>query len=505
MDKRYDVIVVGSGCGGAAAAALASYRGLKTLLLEKNKFFGGRAATHDHDGFKLDHCHVIARGAAGPHGDILRMTGCRDLMPSYKYIRSWKMYGHAFGRKIDFSQGMIPGAFMAGMAVPAYMMQHYFSIMDGPWMALLMSKFLTLTEERTHDLDGVDLETYMKKFTDAKIISYMFGALSSLGFGVMPEDTSAGEFIRAIQGVLKATYRIIGYPTTGEGISAVPNSFLRAAARHGAEIVSKIPVDKAVIEGGKVKGVMVKGEMIEADTVISNIGFRETAYNLIGEENLSKEYLDYLKPLKYGFGGITLKYALDEPIVKFDFGGKVPVDFNRNMRDAMEGRLPEGVATMMVCTSNLDPRLAPPGRQTLLAVSPGPPVEVGKVDWEPWVENFKRQIEEDVVPGISGHIIHLDVATPDVIAKESGRIYGDAIGMAQSMDQVGENAPPLFAPIEGIYHVGADVGTRGIGTEMATQSAIDLFAELENRGKIRKKGGFEAVTGTVESEENVLV
>lgn len=364
-----------------------------------------------------------------------------------------------------------------------------------------MSKFLTLTEERTHDLDDMDLETYMKKYTDAKIISYMFGCLSSLGFGVMPEYTSAGEFIRAIQGVLKATYRIIGYPDTGEGISAIPNSFMRAATRNGAEIVSKASVEKAVIENGKVKGVRVGGETIEADMVISNIGFRETAYNLIGNENLSNEYLDYLKHLKYGFGGLCLKYALDEPIVKFHFGGKVPVDFNRNMRDAMEGRLPEGVATMVVCTSNIDPRLAPPGRQTLLAVSPGPPIEAGEADWEPWAENFKRQMEEYVVPGLSQHTIFCDVATPDVIAKESGRIFGDAIGMAQSMDQIGEKAPPLFAPIEGIYHVGADVGTKGIGTEMATQSAIDLFAELENKGKIRTRGGFESATSSVETEE----
>lgn len=485
MDRQYDAIVIGSGCGGAAAAALASYRGLKTLLLERNPFIGGRAATHDLNGFKMDHCHIMARGSAGPHGQLLKMINCKDLIPKYKTIMRMKPFGHAFGQKIDFSEGMLEGMMSVGTTGMHYLASGLVSPMDAPGIMVLLSQFLLLTENQTHKYDDMDLETYIQKYSRAEITSWLFGMLSSLGFGVMPRETSAGEFIRAMQGVVNVPFNMIAYPVTGEGVAAIPNSFIKAAKRYGAEIVMKAPVEKIVIEGNEARGVVVGGEMIESGMIISNTGFRETAYNLIGRENLPTEYVDRLAGLKYGFGGLCLKYCLDSPIIKYEFGGLVPSDFNRNMTDAMEGRIPDGVACMTICTSNIDPSLAPPGKQLMVTVSPGPPVEVGTVDWEPWVENFKNQIEKYVVPGISKHTIFCEVATPDVIAKESGRIFGDAIGMAQSIDQTGENAPPLIAPVNGVYHVGADVGTKGIGTEMATQSALDLFTLMDEKNLIK--------------------
>ncbi len=52
----YDVIIIGSGHNGLAAATVLVKEGLQVLCLEKNKYVGGMAATVEHfKGFKHDY------------------------------------------------------------------------------------------------------------------------------------------------------------------------------------------------------------------------------------------------------------------------------------------------------------------------------------------------------------------------------------------------------------------------------------------------------------------
>ena len=54
MEKRYDVIVVGAGNGGLAAAANTAKEGLKTLLLEKHNIPGGCATSFKRGRFEFE-------------------------------------------------------------------------------------------------------------------------------------------------------------------------------------------------------------------------------------------------------------------------------------------------------------------------------------------------------------------------------------------------------------------------------------------------------------------
>ncbi|MBR2423343.1 MAG: NAD(P)-binding protein, partial [Oscillospiraceae bacterium] len=54
MDKHFDVIVVGAGNGGLAAAANTAKAGLKTLLLEKHNIPGGCATSFRRGRFEFE-------------------------------------------------------------------------------------------------------------------------------------------------------------------------------------------------------------------------------------------------------------------------------------------------------------------------------------------------------------------------------------------------------------------------------------------------------------------
>ena len=51
--NEYDVIIIGSGIGGMAAAALLAKKGVKTLVIESKERLGGRFSTINYEGFKL--------------------------------------------------------------------------------------------------------------------------------------------------------------------------------------------------------------------------------------------------------------------------------------------------------------------------------------------------------------------------------------------------------------------------------------------------------------------
>jgi hypothetical protein len=71
MGKK--VLVIGSGVGGLAAAALLAKRGIDVTAFEEHSFIGGRCSAYEKDGFKCDFgVHMFSRGDAGPHGEVAR-------------------------------------------------------------------------------------------------------------------------------------------------------------------------------------------------------------------------------------------------------------------------------------------------------------------------------------------------------------------------------------------------------------------------------------------------
>lgn len=65
IPKYSDVLVVGGGVGGLATAALVARSGLGVHVVERAMTLGGRAATHERQGFLFNEgAHALYRGGA---------------------------------------------------------------------------------------------------------------------------------------------------------------------------------------------------------------------------------------------------------------------------------------------------------------------------------------------------------------------------------------------------------------------------------------------------------
>jgi phytoene dehydrogenase-like protein len=87
---------------------------------------------------------------------------------------------------------------------------------------------------------------------------------------------------------------------------------------------------------------------------------------------------------------------------------------------------------------------------------------------------------QDLYPGIEDHAVWKIRTDTRYIAEISGRWTGEVIGVAQNRHQVGRKRPSSATPVEGLYLVGADAGGRGVGTEMAVDSGLNLWRILRS-------------------------
>ena len=112
MDTTLDVVVVGGGLAGLAAAAFAARGGLRVRVLERSPHPGGRARTRDRDGFLFNvGPHALYR--RGPGRAVLRELGVEFVgaVPPYAglAIRDGRAYGLPVG----------PGSLLRTRLLPA--------------------------------------------------------------------------------------------------------------------------------------------------------------------------------------------------------------------------------------------------------------------------------------------------------------------------------------------------------------------------------------------------
>jgi len=238
--ETYDVIVLGSGIAGLAAALAAHEHGLRPLLLEKSDLIGGTTA----DSYGLIWVggnHLMQRAStADPRGDIVRyMT----------FLGGGEVSEERVATLVDRSPGAI--AFYEGCGIPfgliGGMVDHYFGVADG-----------ARGPGRTLEADlisGFDLGAWRDKVRTPKDAPYCVTAAEQFAWGgINRYSTWDRDLMRDRR----------DKDMRGKGVGLVTH-FVKALLARGVPIRLGAAVHGLCVEGERVTGVrMADGTKLPA-------------------------------------------------------------------------------------------------------------------------------------------------------------------------------------------------------------------------------------------------
>jgi prolycopene isomerase len=498
-------VVIGSGIGGSAAALLLSHAGIPVTLIEKNRRVGGSCSGYEKQGFHIDiGTHMFCRGPAGPLGEVLRRAGLPRVEDALRFRRTRDIAEVRIVTRRAAGRGGRAGEELVCVPVPAdlHRMPRFvwdmvralrLSPREAARAAHLFSRALTMPRAEIAAWDHRTVEEFVTRFTDHAPTIGVFGFLLGLYFILPYWEVSAGEALWSFQRMVRDNW--LSYPLGGS--IAIPSTYCRLAEARGAQVRCGTGVRRVVVERDegrgevRVRGVeLADGSFLPASIVVSTSSVRTTVSHLVGEEHFPPEYAARARALRGSYIAVQAKIALRRPLVRagalvggvgddIDLFSMGTADLKRMFEAVRGGRVPPVVPFYCPVPSNFDPALAPPGHQLLTVCAVAPTSDVPLADPPAaWEESMLRAVRR-VVPSMREEdILFIDRFSVEFIERWIGKEFGPAVSTGQTPDQVGARRPKVHTPIRGLYLAGCNAGGRGVGTELAAQSAMECVDQI---------------------------
>jgi phytoene dehydrogenase-like protein len=479
--ESYDVIVIGSGPGGASCATLLQKRGIRTLLIEKNSFLGGKMVSVKKDGYAYDlfpHGQVPMRQPA--FESIFQELGVGDaFQPALQPDDTRDVIKICYRRRDrkDYKLVSQPQA----MADPT----PFFRLWDineeeQQKTIAFMTEIATMPEEKVDDLDNVSMHEFISR-RDVPYELYSYMAFHSNASLAEPIDlVSASEQIR----ILKQIMLQGGGGQYKGGFGMLTDVMIHEFEKNGGDLVKNSKVERIIVEDGAVTGVASAKGAFKAAAVVSSAGIQPTVLKLVGEEHFDRGYVNYIKGLVPGWGFTSIRYFLNKPVMDVPMYVAYSDDSWWDMarfRRVKEGHVPAEVILFMCNHSFYDEEAAPPGKQVLVSgtiCSPNPEAKE--------IEGLWKRMDEQMVkffPEIWAATERREYAGPrEISAMTRDSVVpgqgGECVGLGQVVGQCGKLKPDPAAPIRGLYYTGADAGGAGMGTHQAACSGMEVARQV---------------------------
>ncbi len=510
MAGRYDVIVIGAGHNGLAAAAYLAKAGYSVLVVERNAHLGGTAVTDEFaPGFRASACFQSAETLHPQVVKDLQLPGHGlELLPAGDVFvpggdNQWLLFTsggevHAGGEAMAAVDRLAYADFekflkrVVGTLVPVYTapLPDLDDLGAGDKLDLLRIGW------RLRRLGRADMQEAMRvlpmpvrdvvqeRFASPLLCAAISGSsLTGSWFGPF----SAGSMFNLVHQRIADGRRVVAGPVFARGGMGALGEALGAAARAaGAELRTGAEVRAIGDDLGRATGVVLAdGEVVEAGTVLSGIDPRTTLLSLAEPQAFDPEFTRTAANIRARAAVAVVMFALGElprlrdelaglPDAASVLGGRIQIgpsiEYLEQAFDAgRHGGLPERPFVQLTIPSLRDPALAPEGKHVATAWVQTVPRHLDADDWEQGRERLADAVGsviDGVLPGFTGLVESRSVTAPPDIEQRFGLAGGCLYHADVSLDQSLYLRPmagwsQYRTPLRGLYLCGA--GTHGGG------------------------------------------
>ena len=486
----YDVIVIGSGAGGLAAALPLAQKGLKVLVCEQHNRVGGWTHSFSKQGYRFSPgVHYI--GSLQPGESLRKVYEGLGVSADLAFCEiNPQGYDHIYigQERFDYPKGRhaLAERLKARFPAEAHGIDGYLETVN------------TLVEG-LHELGHIrnPLDALQAAPSAASILRWVRKSGQQLvdhfvsdpllkGFllgqagdhGVPPSQVSA-----LMQSSITHHYFNGAYYPVG-GATAIPTAFADAFQRAGGELRLRTRVEKILIQDQRAVGVrLADGSEPRAHYIISNADTGITFDWLIGRELLSPKLRRKQENIQYSTSALSLFFAtdLDLRAAGLDSGNNWyydHADLESLYQDGLTDRVLHSDTPEMMfltCTTLKDPSKMHSGHHTCEAFA-----FVGFEAFAKWADSKHGErpgdynaLKEDLawrmiqglekrIPGLSQHIVFWDLGTPLTNLHYINSTNGNLYGIAKNIRQLGPLGFGTQTEFEGLLLCGASTESHGV-------------------------------------------